>query len=73
MPALQQVNARIAMLEALKIDRSIEFRAFSFLSDVAVPITCDKPKKALTVVLGFMIGGLLGVLAVLLRTAFTPK
>ncbi|WP_315972397.1 LPS O-antigen chain length determinant protein WzzB [Vibrio gallicus] len=69
-PRLQQINAKLKMLETLKIDRKISFDTFRYLEDVAKPISRDKPKRALIAVLGALFGGMLGVGIVLVRFAF---
>lgn len=58
------------MLEYLKIDRSIRFQTFRFLESVDKPISRDKPKRTLIVILGTLLGGTLGVAIVLIRFAF---
>ncbi|USD33984.1 Wzz/FepE/Etk N-terminal domain-containing protein [Vibrio sp. SCSIO 43145] len=69
-PRLQQVNAKLEMLDNLKVNRSIQFQTFRFLEDVEQPITRDKPKRTLIVILGTLLGGMLGVAIVLIRFAF---
>ncbi len=69
-PRLQQIDAKLEMLENLKIDRSIQFQTFRFLDNVEKPTTLDKPKRVLIVVLGTLLGGMLGVALVLIRFAF---
>lgn len=69
-PRLQQINAKLDMLSNLDIDRTVEFKTFRFLENVAQPITRDKPKRSLIVVLGTLLGGMLGVVIVLIRFAF---
>ncbi|QFT34998.1 MULTISPECIES: LPS O-antigen chain length determinant protein WzzB [unclassified Vibrio] len=69
-PRLQQINAKLDMLEYLKIDRSIRFQTFRFLESVDKPISRDKPKRTLIVILGTLLGGTLGVAIVLIRFAF---
>ncbi|WP_367302494.1 LPS O-antigen chain length determinant protein WzzB [Vibrio coralliilyticus] len=69
-PRLQQINAKLQMLKDLKVDRSIDFQTFRFLENVEQPITRDKPKRTLIVVLGTLLGGMLGVAIVLIRFAF---
>ncbi|WP_257214466.1 LPS O-antigen chain length determinant protein WzzB [Vibrio coralliilyticus] len=69
-PRLQQINAKLQMLNTLKVDRSVDFQTFRFLDNVEQPITRDKPKRALIVVLGTLLGGMLGVAIVLMRFAF---
>ncbi|MFA0308692.1 LPS O-antigen chain length determinant protein WzzB [Vibrio splendidus] len=69
-PRLQQINAKLDMLNNLEIDRTVEFKTFRFLENVEQPITRDKPKRSLIVVLGTLLGGMLGVVIVLIRFAF---
>ncbi|NOI77854.1 LPS chain length-determining protein [Vibrio coralliilyticus] len=68
-PRLQQINAKLQMLKDLKVDRSIDFQTFRFLENVEQPITRDKPKRALIVILGTLLGGMLGVAIVLIHFA----
>nr|WP_152960534.1 Wzz/FepE/Etk N-terminal domain-containing protein [Vibrio sp. L5-1] len=72
-PRLQQINAKLDMLHDLKIDRSVEFNTFRFIESVEQPITRDKPKRALLVVLGTLLGGLFGLAIVLIRFVFRKK
>lgn len=69
-PRLQQIDAKLDMLNTLKIDRNIQFQTFRFLENVEQPISRDKPKRALIAVLGTLLGGMLGVAIVLVRFAF---
>ncbi|MFA0415526.1 LPS O-antigen chain length determinant protein WzzB [Vibrio renipiscarius] len=69
-PGLQQINAKLDMLNTLKINRDVQFQTFRFLENVEEPITRDKPKRALIAVLGTLLGGMLGVAIVLIRFAF---
>ncbi|CAK3683784.1 chain length determinant protein (polysaccharide antigen chain regulator) [Vibrio crassostreae] len=72
-PRLQQINAKLDMLKNLEIDRSVEFQTFRYLENVEQPITRDKPKRTLIVVLGTLLGGILGVAIVLIRFAFRKE
>ncbi len=72
-PRLQQVEAKLAMLKELKIDRNIQFQTFRFLENVEQPIDRDKPKRALIAVLGILFGGMLGVAIVLIRFTFRKE
>ncbi|WP_416200407.1 LPS O-antigen chain length determinant protein WzzB [Vibrio coralliilyticus] len=69
-PRLQQINAKLQMLKDLKLDRSIDFQTFRFLENVEQPITRDKPKRTLIVILGTLLGGMLGTAIVLISFAF---
>jgi LPS O-antigen subunit length determinant protein (WzzB/FepE family) len=48
----------------------INFRPFSYLDVPDEPLTRDKPKRPLVVVLATLLGGMLGVGIVLVRHAF---
>ncbi|KJY89603.1 chain-length determining protein [Vibrio neptunius] len=69
-PRLQQINAKLQMLNTLKVDRSVDFQTFRFLDNVEQPITRDKPKRALIVILGALLGGICGIAVVLIRFGF---
>ncbi|WP_192889811.1 LPS O-antigen chain length determinant protein WzzB [Vibrio bathopelagicus] len=72
-PRLLKINAKLDMLNNLEIDRSVDFQTFRYLENVEQPITRDKPKRALIVVLGTLLGGMLGVAIVLIRFAFRKE
>ncbi|MDN3632451.1 LPS O-antigen chain length determinant protein WzzB [Vibrio lentus] len=72
-PRLQQINAKLQMLDDLEIDRAVRFQTFRFLENVEQPITRDKPKRALIVVLGALLGGALGFVIVLIRFVFRKE
>ncbi|MBU2910329.1 chain-length determining protein [Vibrio splendidus] len=69
-PRLQQINAKLDMLKNLEIDRNADFQTFRYIENVEQPITPDKPKRALIIVLGTLLGGMLGVAIVLIRFVF---
>ncbi|MFA0251409.1 LPS O-antigen chain length determinant protein WzzB [Vibrio sp. 10N.261.45.A4] len=72
-PRLQQITAQLDILDSIKIDRNVDFNAFRYLSNVEQPTTRDKPKRALIVVLGTLLGGMLGVAIVLIRFSFRKE
>nr|WP_243641831.1 Wzz/FepE/Etk N-terminal domain-containing protein [Vibrio sinensis] len=72
-PRLQQIDAKLDMLNTLKINRDVEFQTFRFIENVEPPISRDKPKRALIAVLGTLLGGMLGVAIVLVRFAFRKE
>nr|WP_269460958.1 Wzz/FepE/Etk N-terminal domain-containing protein [Vibrio splendidus] len=72
-PRLLQINAKLDMLNNLEIDRTVDFQTFRYLENIEQPITRDKPKRALIVVLGTLLGGMLGVAIVLIRFAFRKE
>ncbi|CAH6883352.1 LPS chain length-determining protein [Vibrio chagasii] len=72
-PRLQQINAKLDMLDQLEVDRTVEFQTFRYIENVEQPINRDKPKRSLIVVLGTLLGGVLGVVIVLIRFAFRKE
>ncbi|MBY8211496.1 LPS chain length-determining protein [Vibrio fluvialis] len=72
-PRLQQIDAKLDMLNNLHIDRNVKFQTFRFLENVEQPISRDKPKRALIVVLGTLLGGMFGIAIVLIRFAFRKE
>lgn len=72
-PRLQQVNAKLTMLESLEVDSSIQFQTVSFYENVEQPITRDRPKRALIIALGTILGAMLGIAIALIRFAFRRK
>ncbi|MEZ8882926.1 MULTISPECIES: LPS O-antigen chain length determinant protein WzzB [Vibrio] len=72
-PRLQQIDAKLDMLNNLEIDRSVDFQTFRYLENVEQPITRDKPKRALIIVLGTLFGGMLGFSVVLIRFLFRKE
>lgn len=72
-PRLQQVNAKLDMLQKMTVDKNIQFQMFRYIENVDQPLTRDKPKRALIAVLGTLLGGMLGVAIVLARFAFRKE
>ncbi|WP_093277716.1 Wzz/FepE/Etk N-terminal domain-containing protein [Vibrio xiamenensis] len=72
-PRLEQINAKLKMLDALKVDRNVRFQTYKLLEDVEQPISRDKPKRALVAVLGTFFGAMFGVGIVLIRFAFRKE
>ncbi|MBY7946256.1 LPS chain length-determining protein [Vibrio fluvialis] len=72
-PRLQQIDAKLDMLNNLHIDRNVKFQTFRFLENVEQPVSRDKPKRALIVVLGTLLGGMFGIAIVLIRFAFRKE
>jgi LPS O-antigen subunit length determinant protein (WzzB/FepE family) len=61
------------MLNNLKINRNVKFQTFRFLENVEQPITRDKPKRTLIVLVSAFLGGMFGLLIVLFRFAFRKE
>lgn len=67
-PELQVLQAQMARLKRISLD-GISFRPFSYLDAPEEPLSRDKPKRPLIVVLATLLGGMLGVGIVLVRHA----
>ncbi len=72
-PRLQLIDAQLDLLNNIEIDSTVGFQTFRYLKNVSQPTTRDKPKRALIVVLGTLLGGMLGVAIVLIRFAFRKE
>ena len=68
-PKLIELQVQMDRLKAMKID-GVSFRPFSYLDAPEEPLSRDKPKRPLIVVLATLLGGMLGVAIVLIRHAF---
>lgn len=68
-PKLQSLQVKMARLKSISLD-GIAFRPFSYLDAPDEPLSRDKPKRPLIVVLATLLGGMLGVGIVLIRHAF---
>lgn len=68
-PGLQQLQAQMDRLKRISLE-GLSFRPFSYLDAPDEPLTRNKPKRPLVVVLATLLGGILGVGIVLVRHAF---
>ncbi|UNP87399.1 Wzz/FepE/Etk N-terminal domain-containing protein [Aeromonas encheleia] len=69
MPEIMELNVQLNRLKNINLNK-LEFRPFSYLDTPSQPLTRDKPKRPLIVVLATMLGGMMGVALVLLQHAF---
>lgn len=70
-PNIQQIKAKLSLLKTTKINTDISFKTFRFLENVEMPLNRDKPKRAIIVILGTLLGGMLGVAIVLIQHAIS--
>lgn len=70
-PRLAILQSKLSQfdLETLSVETKWSVNGFYYLDQPELPLTIDKPKRALIVVLGGLLGGMLGVAAVLVRFA----
>ncbi|MGF1761299.1 Wzz/FepE/Etk N-terminal domain-containing protein [Photobacterium sagamiensis] len=69
-PRIQQVKAKLALLDQTKIKEDMKFDTYRFLENVEKPSSRDKPNRSLILILGTLLGGMLAVPMVLIRHAF---
>lgn len=71
-PRLAILQSKLSQfdLETLSAEVKWSVNGFYYLDQPEQPLTRDKPKRALIVVLGCLLGGMLGVAMVLVRFAF---
>ncbi|EGQ8189869.1 LPS O-antigen chain length determinant protein WzzB [Vibrio cholerae] len=71
-PRLAILQSKLSQfdLETLSAEAKWSVNGFYYLDQPEQPLTRDKPKRALIVVLGGLLGGMLGVAIVLVRFAF---
>lgn len=72
-PRLQQIEAKLDMLNNIEIDRDVTFQTFRFLENVEQPVTRDKPKRTLIVIFCAFTGLVFGIAIVLVRFSFKRK
>nr|WP_303660127.1 Wzz/FepE/Etk N-terminal domain-containing protein [Vibrio cholerae] len=74
-PRLAILQSKLSQfdLETLSAEAKWSINGFYYLDQPEQPLTRDKPKRALIVVLGGLLGGMLGVAIVLVRFAFRSE
>ena len=65
-PALMDITLKLDKLNAIKLNNQI-LQTYYLSSPIAEPVRPVKPKKALIVILGLLLGGIIGVLFALIR------
>lgn len=68
-PALGKIRLQLGSLKALDLN-DVPFESFYAVDSPEEPVSRDKPKRPLIVVLATLFGGMLGVGIVLVRHAF---
>lgn len=68
-PVLSDLRLQLGSLQAIKLEEP-SFQSFVYLASPSEPLSRDKPKRPLVVVLATLLGGMLGVGIVLVRHAF---
>ncbi|WP_393935288.1 LPS O-antigen chain length determinant protein WzzB [Aeromonas rivipollensis] len=68
-PGIGALRLQLSSLQAIKLE-ALPFQSFAYLASPSEPLSRDKPKRSLVVVLATLLGGMLGVGIVLVRHAF---
>ncbi|MNS00184.1 Ferric enterobactin transport protein FepE [compost metagenome] len=68
-PGIGDLRLQLSSLQAIKLEE-LPFHSFAYLASPSEPLSRDKPKRPLVVVLATLLGGMLGVGIVLVRHAF---
>ncbi|WP_305815735.1 LPS O-antigen chain length determinant protein WzzB [Photobacterium leiognathi] len=72
-PKLGIIHTKLELLSQIKLDHKISLQSVRYLQNTDYPISRDKPKRPLIAVLGFLLGIMLGVAIVLLKSAFNKS
>ncbi|KJG07144.1 chain-length determining protein [Photobacterium angustum] len=72
-PQLGIIQTKLDLLSKVKIDHNLSLQSVRYLQKTDYPISSDKPKRLLIAVLGFLLGMMLGVAIVLLKSAFNKS
>ncbi|BAX53829.1 Ferric enterobactin transport protein FepE [Photobacterium damselae subsp. piscicida] len=70
-PKISSIKVKLDLLNQVKLDAKTSFESVRYLQNADYPIGRDKPKRALIVVLTFLLGTMCGAAIVLLRRAFS--
>ncbi|WP_299016252.1 LPS O-antigen chain length determinant protein WzzB [uncultured Photobacterium sp.] len=71
-PELITINGKLKILsDNKKVRSNVEFSVISYIDEISLPLTKDKPKRALIVMLVGLLGMMLGVAFVIVRKAFS--
>lgn len=72
-PKLGIIQTKLELLSKIKLDHNLAVQSVRYLQNTDYPISRDKPKRPLIAVLGFLLGMMLGVAIVLLKSAFNKN
>ena len=72
-PKLQQIKAKLNLLNNITVDDGIEFQSFRYIEEPELAVSRDKPKRLLIVMFGGLIGGMLGIAIIAVRFTIKQK
>jgi LPS O-antigen subunit length determinant protein (WzzB/FepE family) len=67
-PEIMELNVQLARLKSINLG-NLTLSPFTYLDTPSEPLSRDKPKRPLIVILATLLGGMLGVALVLLQHA----
>ena len=68
-----QVEETLSELKKLPSLKNMNIKSYRYLMSPREPVTRDKPKKAMILVLGALLGGMIGVMITLLQHALRRR
>lgn len=72
-PRIVMARTNLDLLSKINLNRNIKIETISYLQNIGYPMTRDKPKRALILLLGSLLGCMLGVAIVLFKSALHKK
>ncbi|WP_171052018.1 Wzz/FepE/Etk N-terminal domain-containing protein [Vibrio rotiferianus] len=72
-PSIERERYNHTLLKSNEFTLPSETQFISFTSSLEEPLTRDQPKRALIIVLGLLLGGMMGTVYVLIRNAFFTR
>ncbi|HIF9178898.1 TPA: LPS O-antigen chain length determinant protein WzzB [Photobacterium damselae] len=69
-PKISTIKVKLELLNQVNLTTKTSFESVRYLQNADYPVGRDKPKRALIVVLAFLLGAMCGIAIVLLRSAF---
>lgn len=69
-PKISTIKVKLDLLNQVKLTTKTSFESVRYLQNADYPIGRDKPKRALIVILTFLLGAMCGIAIVLLRSTF---
>lgn len=71
--SILEVKSNQEVLRGLDFGDDVDFHLFSYVDDIAAPLSQDGPTRALIIVLGVFFGGGVGIFLVFLRSFFRTE
>ena len=72
-PRITMVITNLDLLSKIKLNRNVKIETISYLQNINYPVTRDKPKRTVIVLIGSLLGCLLGIAIVLLKSSINTN